>query len=95
MEGPIRFRLEPSGDIALADRVRSVLAGDHYTAIPWHDLPIPIWLVRDRERNTPFRVVVRETAIELHVLPRTEADGLETFYERLGADADWTVSQVD
>ena len=85
------FRLSPTGteeeelpDADLVGLVDAVLRAGPYQYADFHDLPMPFWLVRDRETGDAFRVAVRDGEIRLHVLPRTEPPGLQAFYERLG-----------
>ena len=79
----------------LVDRVDDVLQRGPYQSGAFHDLPMPLWLVRDRETGDAFRVAVRNGEIRLHVLPGTESAGLRAFYERLrdsdGPATEWTV----
>ena len=96
-EGETFFRLSPSSDPTESDLltlVKDVLDGETYTYGDWFDLPVPMYLVRDRERDTTFRVVVRYGSIELHVLPDTRSSGLQAIYHRLIARSDisWRVS---
>lgn len=75
--------------------VGDVLASGPYQFGDFHELPMPLWLVRDRETGDAFRVAVRGGEVQLHVLPRTEAPGLRAFYDRLSAasdDVDWQVA---
>ncbi|MFB9807935.1 hypothetical protein ACFFQF_26305 [Haladaptatus pallidirubidus] len=53
-----------------------------------------MYLVRDHDRDTTFRVVVRYQSVELHVLPDTRSAGLLAMYRRLTdcSDLTWTVS---
>jgi len=97
-EGGTAFVLEPTPaaeDGALADTVADLLAGGPYQYGDFHDLPMPLWLVRDRETGDTFRVAVRDATVRLHVLPRTEPPGLRGFYRRLDdrSDASWSVSR--
>lgn len=92
-DGTTVFRLTPARERstgALALLVEDVLDGDRYTYGDWFDFPAPVYLVRDREVSTAFRVVVRSGWVEFHVLPDTAAAGLRALYDRL-ADDDWTV----
>jgi hypothetical protein len=96
-EGETFFRLSPSSESTESDLltlVTDVLDEKAYTYGDWFDLPVPMYLVRDRERDTTFRVVVRYGSIELHVLPDTRSSGLQAIYRRLTArsDASWRVS---
>ncbi|WP_327053661.1 hypothetical protein [Halomicrococcus gelatinilyticus] len=96
-EGETIFRISPDADLdeaALVDLVESVLAEDGYTFGDWFDLPAPVYLVHDDERDTTFTVVVRYETVELHVLPETNSAGLLAFYRRLTdrSDATWSVT---
>jgi hypothetical protein len=99
------FELAPAGDTAgsrspegldLSAAVDEVLEGGPYQYREFGELPMPLWLVRDRETTDAFRVAVRDGAVRLHVLPATEPAGLRAFYRRLRAlDAvpeEWTVT---
>lgn len=79
----------------LAEDVLTLLAAGPYQYGDFHDLPMPLWLVRDRETADTFRVAVRDSTVRLHVLPRTEPDGLRRFYRRLDdrTDVEWSVSR--
>ena len=95
-EGETVFTLRPSTDRSeqsVRELVESVVERDPYTYGDWLDLPMPLYLVHDGETGDVFRVVVRDGAVELHVLPETDAVGLRRFYDRLDdrcAD-DWSV----
>ncbi|MFB6224180.1 MAG: hypothetical protein ABEH86_10985 [Haloarcula sp.] len=95
-EGGTEFRLTSESEPAtpdLADTVVDILTGGPYRYGDFHDLPMPLWLVRDEETTDVFRVAVRDGTVRLHVLPTTESDGLRRFFERLcDADADRTWS---
>lgn len=96
-EGETIFRLSPSTDCSeahLTALVCEVLDDERYTYGDWFDLPVPVYLVRDHDRETTFRVVVRYESVELHALPDTRSDGLRAMYERLSGRSDltWTVS---
>ncbi len=96
-EGETIFRLSPDADCSeehLTALVTEVLSGDPYTYGDWFDLPVPMYLVRDHERDTTFRVVVRYDSVELHVLPDTCSSGLRSMYRRLSdcSDVAWSVS---
>lgn len=97
-QGGTSFLLEPTPSTRegpLADAVVALLESGPYQFGDFHDLPMPLWLVRDRETTDTFRVVVRDGTVRLHVLPRTESDGLRRFYRRLEdhTDADWSVTR--
>jgi hypothetical protein len=86
------FTLTPD-DGAVEDRVERVLADDRYTVGDWFDLPAPVYLVRDADQNSVFRVVRHDDRVDLHVMATTDSDGLRAFYDRLAAasDASWSV----
>jgi hypothetical protein len=98
-EGGTEFRLTPDVERAtpeLADAVADILADGPYRYGDFHDLPMPLWLVRDEETTDVFRVAVRDGTVRLHVLPTTESDGLRRFFERLrgtGEGQSWTVQR--
>lgn len=90
---------EPSGSpdgLALPAAVDEVLDAGPYQYREFGELPMPLWLVRDRETADAFRVAVRDGAVRLHVLPATEPAGLRAFYRRLraleGVPDEWTVT---
>jgi hypothetical protein len=85
-EGGTEFRLTPESERAtpvLAETVVDILDAGPYRYGDFHDLPMPLWLVRDEETTDVFRVAVRDGTVRLHVLPTTESDGLRRFFERL------------
>ena len=86
------FTLTPD-DGAVEGRVERVLDDDRYTVGDWFDLPAPVYLVRDGELGTVFRVVRHDDRVDLHVMATTDSEGLRTFYDRLAAasDASWSV----
>lgn len=95
-EGETVFRLQPSverTEARLQTTVEGILADDAYTYGDWLDLPMPLYLVHDEETGDVFRVIVRDQAVELHVLPATESAGLRRFYDRLDdrTDDSWHV----
>lgn len=98
-EGGTEFRLTPDAERAtpeLADTVVDILVDGPYRYGDFHDLPMPLWLVRDEETADVFRVAVRDGTVRLHVLPTTEPDGLRRFFERLRAsesDLSWSVGR--
>lgn len=73
---------------AFAERV---LGAGPYTYGDWFDLPMPVFLVHDRETGDVFRVAIRDGAVEFHVLPETGSDGLRALYERLCAMTETTI----
>lgn len=96
-DGETIFRLSPSSDCSeerLVSLVMGILDDDLYTFGDWFDLPVPMYLVRDHDCDTTFRVVVRYGSVELHVLPDTRSSALRAIYQRLSAcsDVSWSVS---
>ena len=81
-------------DVDLVQLVDDVLASGPYQYGDFHELPMPLWLVRDRETSDAFRVAVRNGEIQLHVLPRTEAPGLQAFYDRVESASEDSVWRV-
>jgi len=98
-EGGTEFELRPDADRSepeLAATVADILVSGPYRYGDFHDLPMPLWLVRDEDTADVFRVAVRDATVRLHVLPTTESDGLRRFYERLCAATEsvsWTVDR--
>jgi hypothetical protein len=97
-EGGTEFRLLPDrsfDDGVLATVVLDILTAGPYRYGDFHDLPMPLWLVRDEETADVFRVAVRDGSVRLHVLPTTESEGLRRFYDRLrdSNDTAWTVER--
>lgn len=95
--GETVFRLDPAitdGDESVTALVETVLDGGPYDVGDWFDLPMPLFLVHDRETRDTFRIAVRDGRVELHVLPETDSAGLRAFYDRLVAESDrnWTVT---
>jgi hypothetical protein len=96
-EGGTEFELRPDAERAeaeLAAVVTEILGSGPYRYGDFHDLPMPLWLVRDEDTADVFRVAVRDGTVRLHVLPTTESAGLRRFYERLcGAEPalSWSV----
>lgn len=72
-----------NGDARLCALVERVLEGEPYRYGDWFDLPMPLFLVHDRETGDVFRVAIRDGNVEFHVLPGTEAAGLRALYRRL------------
>ena len=98
--GSVTLRLLPSGnhdDRTLQQLVDDVLDENTYVHGDWFDLPVPVYLVRDHEVGSSFRVSVRYGRIELHVLPETRVEALERFYERLTEQslADTSADELD
>ncbi|WP_277541658.1 hypothetical protein [Haloarcula laminariae] len=98
-EGGTEFELTPDSDYTepeLAAVVTDILADGPYRYGDFHDLPMPLWLVRDEDTADVFRVAVRDGTVRLHVLPETESAGLQRFYRRLCEDEasiSWTVDR--
>ncbi|RLN01512.1 hypothetical protein [Haloarcula sp. Atlit-7R] len=98
-EGGTEFRLIPEQERAtpaLAETVANMLEAGPYRFGDFHDLPMPLWLVRDEETTDVFRVAVRDGTVRLHVLPTTESAGLQRFFERLCetcTEGSWTVQR--
>ncbi|MFB6202492.1 MAG: hypothetical protein ABEI98_10850 [Halorhabdus sp.] len=96
-EGSVLFRLEPADSAAvdLAALLENLLEAGPYRYGDFHDLPMVVYLVRDEGTGDVFRVSIRDGAIQLHVLPATEAPGLRRFYERLTESSahEWSVER--
>jgi hypothetical protein len=98
-EGGTAFELLPDSEFtepALGAVVTDILADGPYRYGDFHDLPMPLWLVRDEGTADVFRVAVRDGTVRLHVLPETESEGLRRFYERLCEETPslrWTVDR--
>ncbi|WP_276272741.1 hypothetical protein [Haloarcula litorea] len=98
-EGGTEFELRPdpgASTAALAETVGAILADGPYRFGDFHDLPMPLWLVRDEETADVFRVAIRDGTVRLHVLPTTEPDGLRRFFDRLDRERegiDWSVDR--
>lgn len=95
-EGETVFSLHPQpeqSDEELGVLVADVLAAERYVFGDWFELPLPVYLVHDRETGDVFRVVVRDGAVELHVLPNTESAGLRAMYAQVvdASDGTWAV----
>jgi len=93
-EGGTEFELLPDSACSepeLATVVTDILADGPYRYGDFHDLPMPLWLVRDEDTTDVFRVAVRDGTVRLHVLPETEPAGLRRFYDRL-CDVDPSIS---
>lgn len=95
-EGEVVFHLTPGEECTTADLddvLADVLGGDRYVRGDFFDLPAPAYLVRDEAVGTSFRVVVRDGAVRLHVLPHTDVRALEALYDRLvsAAGFSWSV----
>lgn len=95
-EGTTVFELTPATDHEngqLEGLVETVLQEGPYRSGDFMELPMLLYLVRDEETTDVFRVTVRKGAVQLHVLPETESEGLRRFYDRLCAasDSEWRV----
>jgi len=93
-EGGTEFELIPDSEYTepeLAAVVTDILAEGPYRYGDFHDLPMPLWLVRDEGTTDVFRVAVRDGTVRLHVLPETDSPGLRRFYDRL-CDSDRSIS---
>jgi hypothetical protein len=95
-EGETVFELHPSPGMdtdRLTGLVERVLEDEPYRYGDWFELPMPLFLVHDRETGDTFRVAVRDGRVEFHVLPETESAGLHALYERLRAASgrEWRV----
>lgn len=96
--GEVAFHLTPRADWGagrLDERLVAALDDQRYVRGDFFDLPAPAYLVRDREVDTSFRVVIRDDRVELHVLPHTDAAALEAIYERLAGAGEvaWSVER--
>jgi len=98
-EGGTAFELWPDEERTepeLAAVVTDILSTGPYRYGDFHDLPMPLWLVRDEDTADVFRVAVRDGSVRLHVLPTTESEGLRRFYDRLCASersVSWAVDR--
>lgn len=95
-EGTTVFSLLPTReytDSELNELLRGVLDSDSYVYGDWFDLPMTLYLVHDTETGDVFRVSVRNSRIELHVLPGTDSAGLRALYRRVCAasECEWSV----
>jgi len=96
-EGTTVFELRPEighENGQLERLVERVLDDGPYRSGDFMELPMLLYLVRDEETTDVFRVTVRKGAVQLHVLPETESEGLRRFYDRLceSTDCEWTVT---
>ncbi|WP_123539312.1 hypothetical protein [Halosimplex salinum] len=96
-EGETVFELTPDDDRPnddLETLVASVLDSGPYRSGDFMELPMLLYLVRDDETGDVFRVTVRNRAVQLHVLPETDSEGLRRFYDRLVDDSTcgWSVA---
>ena len=97
-EGGTVFSLEPTGEYDGESRtgfVETILDQQPYRYGDWFDLPMPLYLVHDDRTGDTFRIAIRDSTIELHVLPETGADGLRAFFERAveSSGTDWDVTR--
>ena len=96
-EGSVLFRLVPvdAPGTELSALLDTVLRTGPYRHGDFHDLPMVVYLVRDEGTGDVFRVSIRDGAIQLHVLPATDAAGLRQFYDRLRevSDTEWDVER--
>ncbi|WP_330632279.1 hypothetical protein [Halocatena halophila] len=95
-DGDVTFTLTATDpdDHPLEQTITRVLEEGPYRYGDWFDLPIPVWLVHDADRNDTFRVSISDGAVRLHVLPGTTGSGLEAFYGRL-VDRTGTQWEID
>ena len=96
-EGETVFILTPEDDHSngdLEELVASVLEAGPYRSGDFMELPMVLYLARDDETGDVFRVTVRDRAIQLHVLPETDSEGLRGFYDRLCeiSECEWSVA---
>lgn len=96
-EGETVFVLSPETDRSngdLDELVVAVLDSGPYRSGDFMELPMPLYLVRDEETGDVFRVTVRNGAVQLHVLPETDSEGLRRFYDRLRevSECGWSVA---
>ncbi|QLH79581.1 hypothetical protein HZS55_20805 [Halosimplex rubrum] len=96
-EGETVFVLTPEADRSDGDLealVTDVIDADTYRSGDFMELPMPLYLVRDEATADVFRVTVRNRAVQLHVLPETDSEGLSRFYDRIcrESDCEWSVA---
>jgi hypothetical protein len=84
-EGSTTFVLRPAQQPpeTLTELVAGVLADGPYRYGNFLSLPMPLYLVKDRETGDVFRLSVRDGTVRLHVLPATDSAGLRALYDRL------------
>lgn len=95
-DGETVFRLTPTPALSngrLQSLVEGELDGERYRYGDWFDLPMPLYLVKDRDTGDVFRVSVRDGTVRLHVLPETESAGLRGFFEALetATESEWEI----
>jgi len=95
-EGRTIFRLLPAQSLSnerLDELLAATLADGPYQYGDFLNLPLTLYLVRDRETDDVFRVSVRDGRVRLHVLPETDTEGLRAFYDRFvpRTETDWRV----
>lgn len=95
-EGRTIFRLLPAQSLSnerLDELLAATLADGPYQYGDFLNLPLTLYLVRDRETDDVFRVSVRDGCVRLHVLPETDSEGLRAFYDRFvrRTETDWRV----
>jgi len=95
--GKTVFQISPAGEDAIDDLeglVVSTLEQEAYTYGDWFELPVPLYTVHDEVTGDVFRVAVKPSHIEFHVLPATEPAGLERLFDclqRAGAVDAWEI----
>lgn len=95
-DGETMFVLTPdpkqSSD-RLTDLLVDVLAAGPYRYGDFFNLPMPLYLVKDRETGDVFRVSVRDGHVRFHVLPETDSAGLRAMYDRISSRGaiEWAV----
>lgn len=84
-EGSTTFVLSPADDLegSLGALVESVLTEGPYRYGDFLSLPMPLYLVKDRDTGDVFRVSVRDSTVRLHALPTTDPEGFRAVYRRL------------
>ena len=84
-EGSTTFVLSPADDPgeSLEALVEAVLTEGPYRYGDFLSLPMPLYLVKDRNTRDVFRMSVREDTVRLHALPTTDPEGFRAMYRRL------------
>jgi len=84
-EGSTTFVLRPTQQPSepVTELVERLLADGPYRYGEFLSLPMPLFLVKDRETGDVFRLSVRDGTVRLHVLPATDPAGLRALYDRL------------
>ena len=92
-DGKTAFTLTPDADCDPFSAVDRIGTDERYVFGDWFDLPMPVYLVYDREVSTVFRVVIYAGSVELRVLPSTDPQGLAAFYRALRTESgcEWSV----